>query len=255
MFIYVSTQFDNPLPVYPHTVMDDGRDLVMMEPPLEEDLMDNEHEQTHLLDAPAPETSTASVPPARQSISSYLFLLATVMLFGFWCRSRVPTMVKRVQSNLVRWMEQIMLNCKTMTRDDWVNFLEIFFARLVLEVLGAAGAIWGFSEAVGFRTSLTVWFWRPASLFTGAVFFFRWLLQIRDFMKDHRHEMSSNNMYKEINMVEARNGNHETANDEQDADDSELLLKFPYGKARRRGSYGATSSCERIVKGKRHSLA
>jgi len=230
-----------------------------MKLPLEDDLMAMENDQAHLLDPPAPESPTASVPPGRQSIISfYLCLLGGLLLF-FWfgCRmssgscSLVPTMAKRAQSNLVRWLEQ-MLNCKTMTRLDWLNFLEIFMARLVLEVFGGAGAIWGFSEAIGFRTDNTVWFWRPAALIVGAVFFSRWLLQIRDFMNEHA--MSSNSVYKEINMVD-RIYSYESANDELSVEDSELLLKFQYGRASRRGSYGATSSCERLPRGKRHSLA
>ena len=210
-----------------------------------------EHEQAHLLDPPAPELPTASVPPpARQSISFYFLLLGALLLF-FWFGCRMscgscPTMAKRAQSNLVRW-----LNCQTMTRLDWLNFLEIFTARLILEVFGGAGAIWGFSEAIGFRTDNTVWFWRPAALTIGAVFFSRWLLQIRDFMNEHA--MSSNNLYKEINMVD-RIYSYESATDEMSADGSELLMKFQYGRASRRGSYGATSSCERLPRGKRHSI-
>eukprot|EP00934_Nitzschia_sp_Nitz4_P003151 Nitzschia sp. Nitz4//scaffold286_size23798//5958//6413//NITZ4_008448-RA/size23798-processed-gene-0.37-mRNA-1//1//CDS//3329545732//3141//frame0 len=54
-----------------------------------------------------------------------------------------------------------------------------FVAKLILEVFGGAGAIWGFSEAVGLRTVDTIWFWRPAALSVGFCFFLRWLLQIR----------------------------------------------------------------------------
>lgn len=61
---------------------------------------------------------------------------------------------------------------------------EIFSAKLVLEVFGGAGAIWGFSEAVGFRTPATVWFWRPCALTFGVIFFFRWLMQINDFIDE-----------------------------------------------------------------------
>mmetsp|Transcript_12948 Transcript_12948/g.16916 ORF Transcript_12948/g.16916 Transcript_12948/m.16916 type:complete len:113 (-) Transcript_12948:196-534(-) len=61
-----------------------------------------------------------------------------------------------------------------------IAFLHIFLPRLVLEVFGGGGAIWGFSEAIGFRTPETVYFWRPAALTVGAIFFVRWLNQIRD---------------------------------------------------------------------------
>ena len=47
-----------------------------------------------------------------------------------------------------------------------------------MSLLSAAGAIWGFSEVVGFRTPETVWFWRPTAQFFGAVFFARWVLEL-----------------------------------------------------------------------------
>jgi len=47
-----------------------------------------------------------------------------------------------------------------------------------------AGAIWGFSEAVGLRVASTVWFWRPCALAVGAIFFTRWLMQVRDHIAD-----------------------------------------------------------------------
>lgn len=63
-----------------------------------------------------------------------------------------------------------------------LRLFQIFSAKLVLEVFGGAGAIWGFSEAIGFRTPATVWFWRPCALTFGAIFFVRWIMQIDDFM-------------------------------------------------------------------------
>ena len=66
--------------------------------------------------------------------------------------------------------------------DKLIRFIQIFSARLVLEVFGGAGAIWGFSEAVGFRVSSTVWFWRPCALAVGAIFFARWLSQVQDYV-------------------------------------------------------------------------
>ncbi len=65
-----------------------------------------------------------------------------------------------------------------------LRLFQIFSARLVLEVFGGAGAIWGFSEAVGLRTNATVWFWRPCALIVGSIFFLRWLMQIRDYIAE-----------------------------------------------------------------------
>mmetsp|Transcript_11860 Transcript_11860/g.17791 ORF Transcript_11860/g.17791 Transcript_11860/m.17791 type:complete len:118 (-) Transcript_11860:202-555(-) len=77
-----------------------------------------------------------------------------------------------------------------MTLDkQWKRLAEIFSAKLVLEVFGGGGAIWGFSEAIGLRVPHTVWFWRPCALTFGAIFFVRWLMQIRDYMDDNNMEM------------------------------------------------------------------
>ena len=68
---------------------------------------------------------------------------------------------------------------------DWVEVVQVFSAKLVLEVFGGAGAIWGFSETVGLRTAATAWFWRPAALTVGAIFFLRWMAQLRDYEISH----------------------------------------------------------------------
>jgi hypothetical protein len=53
-----------------------------------------------------------------------------------------------------------------------------FLVKLVLEVFGGGGAIWGFSEACGLRTTHTIWFWRPVALTVAFLFAVRWILQI-----------------------------------------------------------------------------
>lgn len=72
-----------------------------------------------------------------------------------------------------------------------VRLLQIFSAKLVLEVFGGAGAIWGFSEAVGLRKPDTLWFWRPCALVFGAIFFIRWMMQIQDYLVETRGKMLS----------------------------------------------------------------
>ena len=59
--------------------------------------------------------------------------------------------------------------------------LQFFGPKFVLEVMGGAGAVWGFSEAIGLRTSATLWFWRPCTLSAGALFFMRWYRQLQEF--------------------------------------------------------------------------
>merc|ERR1712008_187655 len=71
----------------------------------------------------------------------------------------------------------------------WVRLLQIFSAKLVLEVFGGAGAIWGFSEVLTLRKPETLWFWRPCAAAVGAIFFLRFILQLEDYKKDIEKEL------------------------------------------------------------------
>ena len=101
-----------------------------------------------------------------------------------------------------------------MTLDQQLTRLvQIFSAKLVLEVFGGAGAIWGFSEAIGFRVPHTVWFWRPCALTFGAIFFVRWLMQIMDYMDENNMKFSvkvTNDNDDEVSMT---NATHRTEKD------------------------------------------
>ena len=66
--------------------------------------------------------------------------------------------------------------------NPWIRLVQIFSAKFVLEVLGGAGAIWGWSEVITWRNTETIWFWRPISLTVGTIFFCRWILQICDYV-------------------------------------------------------------------------
>jgi hypothetical protein len=68
------------------------------------------------------------------------------------------------------------------------QILHTFVSRLILEVFGGAGAIWGFSEASGLRTSSTNWFWRPTALLVGFLFFLRWSYQLYVALGDYYRE-------------------------------------------------------------------
>jgi hypothetical protein len=58
----------------------------------------------------------------------------------------------------------------------------------VLEVFGSGGAIWGFSEAMGLRTSETDGFWRPVALSVGCIFFVRFVRQIKESLAEERYD-------------------------------------------------------------------
>lgn len=75
--------------------------------------------------------------------------------------------------------------------DKKTRLFQIFAAKFVLEFLGGAGAIWGYSEVCTFRNPETVHTWRFYALTVGLVFFIRWLLQIKDFITDYDVEAKS----------------------------------------------------------------
>lgn len=72
-----------------------------------------------------------------------------------------------------------------LSSSQWVQLLQTFSAKFVTDVLGGAGSIWSFFEALGLRTaSNSIPFWKPVALSIGFIFFCRWIFQIQDFMKE-----------------------------------------------------------------------
>ena len=67
------------------------------------------------------------------------------------------------------------------------QLLTEFGPKLILEVMGGAGAVWGFSEICGLRTPATLWFWRPVAATVGFAFFLRFLHQLATAWKHQRH--------------------------------------------------------------------
>ena len=96
---------------------------------------------------------------------------------------------------LVRWVFQVVAYCLClptlwsnpslvhMTLLRWHKALVVMF---ILEVLGAAGAVWGFSEIVTLRTPETNDHWRPIAIAVGFVFLVRWLLHLFDFIRSEQ---------------------------------------------------------------------
>ena len=50
------------------------------------------------------------------------------------------------------------------------------FVKLILEVFGASGAVWGFAEVLTLRDEDTVEFWRWICLIVALLFFIRYLV-------------------------------------------------------------------------------
>jgi hypothetical protein len=63
----------------------------------------------------------------------------------------------------------------------YLGLLQEFVAKLVLEVFGGGGAIWGFSEVCGLRTKETdsIRFWRSVAISVAVLFGVRWFRQIQ----------------------------------------------------------------------------
>lgn len=80
-----------------------------------------------------------------------------------------------------------------------VRFFQVFSATLVLQVFGGGGAVWGFSEALTLRVPETQEFWRQVSATVGAIFFIRWLLQMKDYFNEVHG--SPNPLYKDHGLV------------------------------------------------------
>ena len=85
----------------------------------------------------------------------------------------------------------------------------LFATKLILEVFGGGGAVWGFSEALGLRTSRTQEFWRVIALAVASVFLFRWLFQLRD----HLSGNESTRLKEEISMMSSNFENDDLALD------------------------------------------
>ena len=66
------------------------------------------------------------------------------------------------------------------TAVSYIGLIEEFAAKLILEVFGGGGAIWGFSEVCGLRTQEheSARFWRSVAVSIAAVFGARWFRQL-----------------------------------------------------------------------------
>lgn len=74
--------------------------------------------------------------------------------------------------------------CTIDKEKSWIRYVQIFAARMVLEVFGGGGAIWGFSESLTLRVPQTQEFWRFNAAVVGAIFFVRWMLQSKDYITE-----------------------------------------------------------------------
>jgi hypothetical protein len=90
----------------------------------------------------------------------------------------------------LRWMVLVLQYCLCFTSPWWealqnsktvtnvLEWIELLIVTFVLDVLGSAGAVWGFAEVVTLRTDATLGVWRPIAMAVGLIFVLRWMLQI-----------------------------------------------------------------------------
>ena len=67
-----------------------------------------------------------------------------------------------------------------------LHFILECLVKLVLEVFGAGGAVWGFSELVYLRTKENSHIWQPVAIGVGVLFFMRWALYIVQHLQHKR---------------------------------------------------------------------
>jgi len=93
---------------------------------------------------------------------------------------------------LIRWMFQMSAYCLCFS-GRWVDpttflltalrFYDAFIVTFILEVLGAAGAVWGASEIATLRNPETNDRWRIIASVVGIIFLFRWIVHLRAFIQ------------------------------------------------------------------------
>jgi len=104
---------------------------------------------------------------------------------------------------LIRWMFQIVADCSYLvawwsTDDDpssirviILQWYEMLVVKFVLEVFGATGAVWGFSEVVTLRSSDTNRLWRPIAIGIGVIYLVRWICHLTKFAQSEREPVGA----------------------------------------------------------------
>eukprot|EP00527_Entomoneis_sp_CCMP2396_P006773 CAMPEP_0198149810 /NCGR_PEP_ID=MMETSP1443-20131203/48260_1 /TAXON_ID=186043 /ORGANISM="Entomoneis sp., Strain CCMP2396" /LENGTH=190 /DNA_ID=CAMNT_0043814941 /DNA_START=3 /DNA_END=575 /DNA_ORIENTATION=- len=97
----------------------------------------------------------------------FLFRYISVILDFCLCFASSPALSGERVSAVARWAEMCI-------------------AKMVLEVFGSGGAVWGFSDIFGLRTPYTLGVWRPMAIAMSALFFLRWIWQMCGFYKQEQ---------------------------------------------------------------------
>ena len=71
-----------------------------------------------------------------------------------------------------------------------IRWIDTFIVTLILEVFGAVGAVWGFSEIVTVRNPETNKVWRLISAAVGLVFLVRWIIHLIKFVQSEHDSVA-----------------------------------------------------------------
>jgi hypothetical protein len=112
----------------------------------------------------------------RPSLKSSLFLYSMHL--------RPASIVNNNASDELARMAFAQENAEKLSR-----MIQVFGARLILEVCGSMGATWGSSEILGLRVASNSWFWRPCALIVGVVFLTRWIKQVQDYVVEENIQL------------------------------------------------------------------
>ena len=91
------------------------------------------------------------------------------------------------------------------TKLECIRLVQEFSAKFVLEVVGGGGAIWGFSEVLGLRTTENRDLWRTIAMCIAFLFFLRWSRQLRS--KYLLLSSSSSSSSSSLNALDQRKNN------------------------------------------------
>ena len=92
----------------------------------------------------------------------------------------------------IRWTCQLLTYClclsttRCSTLMTILRWNEALVVAIILEVFGAVGACWGFSEIVTLRHPETNAFWQGWSSAFGLIFLMRWIIHLISFIKSER---------------------------------------------------------------------
>ena len=89
------------------------------------------------------------------------------------------------------WADESSIQMKAVR---WMNAGPVF---VILDVLGAAGAIWGSSEVATLRNAENVEDWRLIASGVGLVFAVRWLVYFANFVKSERESLVAKSQVQE----------------------------------------------------------